>query len=191
MDELEDCMNQVYRMALASMQSYTFWFYAQPEDSPYDAAIQTYGHFFYATHEAHLTMMFISLDCLYDDKPKLINFTKLLTLLPPKLTTADCDAIGTRVSALQRKAEGIGIIRNNSFAHLSEHGKREAIGQKHGMTNGELMGLCYNTLDVATQIARLLGRDVPSAQEMSVKDIETIQAMFAKLQDGATGSACS
>lgn len=180
-DELQDCLDQVYRMALASMQSYTFWLYTHPDESPYDTAIQTYGHFFYATHEAHLTMMFISLDCLYDDMPKLINFNKLLTLIPSKISAPDCEAIKQRVTALKKQAKGIGIIRNNSFAHLTKLEVREAVGKKFGTNNVELMALCCDTLDVATQIAHLCGRDVPSAEDMCAKDVETIQNMFAKL----------
>jgi hypothetical protein len=184
MDELQDCMNQVYRMALAAMQSYAFWLYTRPDDSPYEEALKKYGHFFYATHEAHFTTVFISLDCVYDDKPKLLNFTKLLNLLPSKLSAAECESFRKEVAILAKKAEGIGIIRNNSFAHLSSHEIRQKIAEKYGLNNGDLMTLCYQTLKLATKISKALGIEVSSVDEIAQKDIETVQFLFDKLQSG-------
>ena len=51
---------------------------------------------------------------------------------------------------------------------------------------GELMELCYGTLVLATNIARLLGRELPSAQEFSAADVETFEAMIARLRQAGT-----
>lgn len=185
MDELEDCMDQVYRMALAAMQSHTFWLYTRPDDSPYEAQLKRFGHFFYATHEAHLTMMFISLDCLYDDNPKRLNFARLLELIAPKVPAADLAPLKERFEKLAKEAEGVGIIRNNSFAHVAEWQTRIKMGEKYGLSQGGYLSLCYNTFDFATQLAQLLGRDVPDAQAFSAEDVDQIQAIFGELDPGA------
>src|ERR1035438_4571699 len=130
-DNLQDCLVQVYRMALGAMQSYTFWRYTFPDESPYEATLKKFGHFFYATNEAHLTMMFVSLDCLCDDNPKRINFQKLLALIKPKLATADYEPLKKRVERLQKLAKGIGIIRNNSIAHIAEWQTRVKLCEKY------------------------------------------------------------
>jgi hypothetical protein len=182
MEEIDDCMNQVYRMALGAMQSFTFWLYSRPNDSPYEKSIKTYGHFFHGTNEAHLTMIFISLDALLDAKEKYQNFERLLTLLPGKVSAEDLKSIEARVEALQKKAKGIGIIRNHSFAHLTQRATREEVGKKYGQNNGELMGICYQALEIATDVSRMRGRTVSSAEEMVGRDVDDIQGLMAKLE---------
>ena len=60
------------------------------------------------------------------------------------------------------------------------------IGEKWEPNMGELMELCYGTLVLATNIARLLGRELPSAQEFSAADVETFEAMIARLRQAGT-----
>jgi hypothetical protein len=125
-------------MALAAMQSYTSWRYTFPDESPYEATLKKFGHFFYATNEAHLTMMFISLDCLCDDNTKRINFQKLLALIKPKLATADYEPLQKRIEKLHKLAKGIGIIRNNSIAYIAERQTRVKLGNKYALKQAAL-----------------------------------------------------
>lgn len=182
MEDIDDCINQVYRMALGAMQSFTFWLYSRPDDTPYEQSIKTYGHFFHGTNEAHLTMMFISLDALLDAKEKYQNFERLLMLLPGKVSAEDLKSVEARVEALQKKAKGVGIIRNHSFGHITQREKRLEMAEQHGKTSGELMGICYQALEIATDVSRLLGREVPAAATMVGRDVDDIQGLMAKLE---------
>lgn len=181
MDDLEDCMNQVYRMALASMQSFTFWMQTDPDKTIHEAVLKEFGHFFYATHEAHLTMMVISLDCLYDEKKNLLNFTKLIAMLPSTINAEQRAKITKDFDTLLKKFKGVKLIRNNSFGHVANYQTRMKIGEKWEPNMGEFMELCYGTLVLATNIARLLGRDLPSAEEVNALDLEAFEAMIARL----------
>ncbi len=181
-DELEDCLGQVYRMALAAAQSYVFWRYTCPDENPHEATLKKFGHFFYATNEAHLTMMIVSLDCLYDEKPKLINFSKLLVLIKPMLAPDVCEFLEKRIEKLHKSAKGLGIIRNNSFAHLAERQTRTKIGEKYALNHAQYLTLCYESLDVVTTISNQLGTSRPGAKEVSLKDVDQIQALFSELE---------
>ena len=185
MDDLQDSLNQVYRMALAAMQSYTFWLHTTPENSMHEETIKKFGHFFYATNEAHLTMMFISLDALYDEKERLINFQKLLTLAKALIPAEHFDPLERKIEKLRKLAKGIGIIRNNSFAHITDHATRNTQGEKWALSHGEYLTLCYNSLDVVTQIGRLLGAEMPDATEVSKKDLEHIEELYSALDRNA------
>lgn len=182
MDDLEDCMNQVYRMALASMQSFTFWLHTDPDKTIHEDVLKEFGHFFYATHEAHVTMMVISLDCLYDEKKSLLNFTKLIGMLPSTIEAAKLDRIKKDFDALLKNFKGVKLIRNHSFGHVANYQTRMKIGEKWEPNIGELMELCYGTLVLATNIGRMLGRDLFSAEEVSALDLETFEKMMARLR---------
>ena len=93
-------------MALASMQSFTFWTHTDPDKTMHEDVLKEFGHFFYATHEAHVTMMVISLDCLYDEKKSLLNFTKLIAMLPSTITAKQRDQITKDFDTLLKKFKG-------------------------------------------------------------------------------------
>jgi hypothetical protein len=185
MDDLEDCLQQVYRMALAAMQSHTFWLHTSPDNNPHEETFKKFGHFFYATNEAHLTMMFISLDALYDEKERLLNFRRLLTLAKPKLTPEQYEPLERKLDKLRTLAKGIGIIRNNSFAHIADHATRMKQGERYALNRGDYLRLCYHSLEVATQIGRLLGATLTDVTAMTDKDLEHIQALYSELERNA------
>ena len=185
MEEIEDCLTQVFRMALAAMQSHTFWLHTRPDDSPYEPILKRFGHFFYATNEAHLTMMIVSLDCLYDDKPNCLNFQTLLKLVASRLSQADLERISRRVNDLRRKAKGVRIIRNNSFAHVATSATRDKLGEKHAMSHEGYSGLCYDSLEVAVELVRLVGSPMEDAKVIVNIDLEQIKALYAALSKNA------
>lgn len=183
MDDLEDCFQQVYRMALAAWQSHTYWLYTRIDDTPYEDVLKAYGHFFYATHEAHLTMMIISLDCLFDRrKPKLQNFESLVGLLQANFPSTDFTQISRRVSELQAMVSGIGIIRNNSFAHIAKRDKRIAAGEKHEPNREKIMTLCYESIKLASKIGEFMGNTLKPVEEIMEADLATIQRIYAQLK---------
>ena len=182
MEELEDCLQQVYRMALAAMQSHTFWLHTSPENSLHEQTIKKFGQFFYATNEAHLTMMIISLDALYDETESLLNFQKLLTLAKPKLSQEQYEPLERKIEMLRKLAKGVGIIRNNSFAHVADHAKRMKVGERYALNRGEYLKLCYHSLEIATQIGRLLGATITNGTEITDNDLEQIEALYSELE---------
>jgi len=185
MSPLQDCFQQVYRMALAAWQSHTFWLYTR-HDEPLNEDVQKeYWNFFYATHEAHLTMMIISLDCLYEKKkPKLYNFETLLELLCEQIDPETYAGLKLRLKKLQTKAKGIQIIRNNSFGHITGWDMRVPAGEKHGPTRLDLLTLCCNAIRLARDVGVILQdkHTVTPIEDIQAKDIEDIQRIFKKLK---------
>ncbi len=190
MPPYRDCFEQVYRMALAAWQSHTFWLYTRYNEPLHEMVIKSYWNFFYATHEAHLTMMVISLDCLYDTKkPKFHNFETLLGLIAGDIDSETHEAMIRRLKKLQVIAKGIQVVRNNSFGHITDKSFREKAGEKYPITIENLMQLSFNAIRLATEIGVLLGEDVmrDDPGEILNRDLKDIEAIYSALQPKSEG----
>lgn len=181
MDELEDCLTQVHRMALAAMHGFTYWLYTRPDNNIYGEIIQKYGNFFYPTSEAHLGTMFISIDILYDNKQGLMNFVKLMYLIKDKVDNEVYKDLDSKISKLRSEAKKIGIIRNHFFAHVTSYEVRSKMYEKYAQSQGDYTDISFKSLVIATKIAHLLEYEIPSAREAvdeSIKEIKTIYSML-------------
>jgi hypothetical protein len=172
-------------MALASWQSYTLWFQTRHDKPLHESILRSYWNFFYATNEAHLTMMIVSLDCLYDkNKPKLQNFETLLSLIEDHVEAVLFAAFKKRFKEMQKLGKGIQIIRNHGFGHVTDKNTRESIGEKYALSEGDYLKLSYNTIKLATEIGLLLGEDVManSPEEIADKDLLDMRRIYSALQ---------
>ena len=177
-------------MALAAWQSHTFWLHTRYDKPLHEDIIRSCWHFFYATHESHLTMMVVSLDCLYDtNKPKFHNFETLLALVAGHIDSQTHKAMGRRLKKLQKLAKGIQVVRNNSFGHITDKDVREKAGEKYPLTNEMLMQLSFNAIRLATEIGVLLGEKVMTDDPGKIleRDLEEIGAIYAALQPMVDG----
>lgn len=177
-------------MALGAWQSHTFWQHTRYDDPIEEEAIRAYWHFFYATHEAHLTMMVVSLDCLYDkNKPKFHNFETLLTLIDGHIDSGTHEAFTRRLHKLQKIAQGIQVLRNNSFGHITDKDVRDKAGEKYPITNEVLMQLSFNAIRLATEIGVLLGEHVMTNDPGKIleRDLKEIKDVYCALQPKTDG----
>lgn len=190
MPQYRDCFEQVYRMALAAWQSHTFWLHTRYDEPLHKDVLQSYWHFFYATHESHLTMMVVSLDCLYDTKkPKFHNFETLLKLVAGHIDSETHEAMGRRLKKLQKIAKGIQVLRNNSFGHITDKDVREKAGEKYPLTNETLLQLSFNAVRLATEIGIYLGEKVMADDPGKIldRDLKEVEAIYGALQPKTNG----
>ena len=185
-----DCFQQVYRMALAAWQSHTFWLHTRHDEPLHEDVLKAYWHFFYATHEAHLTMMIVSLDCLYDDKkPKFHNFETLLAQIESNIEAETFAAFNRKLKKLQKIAKAIQVLRSNSFAHITDKDVRENAGEKYPITQEILMQLSFNAIRLATEIGVLLGESVMAEDPKHIldRDLQDMKTIYEALQTQTEG----
>lgn len=171
-------------MALASWQSHTFWIQTDCSD-PISDEVQNYWNFFYATNEAHLTNMIISLDCLYESKkPKLNNFETLFSLIKDNIDPKLLNQFNERLTKLQKLSKSIKVIRNNSFAHVAHAEVRNSIGDKYSLPREDYLRLSYHAIKLATEIGLLLGEEVmeDTPEAIADKDLNDISKIYESLQ---------
>jgi hypothetical protein len=172
-------------MALAGWQSHTFWVHTRHDEPLHEDVFKEYWNFFYATHEAHLTMMIVSLDCLCNTKkPNFHNFETLLSLIEANVDPEVFVAYRGRLKKLQELGKGIQVIRNNSFAHITDKDVRKDAGEKYELDREDYLKLSYNAMKLATEIGLLLGEDVMarSPEDIADKDLSNIHKIYDVLE---------
>lgn len=172
-------------MALAAWQSYSFWTWTEA-DLLYGETLKKYGNFFYATHEAHLTMVVISLDCMFNCGKNRQDFRELVRLMREAgIAGEPCDALIRRLDELETShIKPIRIIRNHSFGHVLKYDQRVAMEQKHSPTQEEWMTLCHQSMVLVGKAGELLGMPVFDPGEMLGACRAEFQQIISKISDG-------
>jgi len=172
-------------MALGAWQSHSFWVWTNP-DLLYSETLQRYGNFFYATHEAHFTMLVISLDCILNCGKGRQDFRELVRLMRENgVPDAECDALINGLDRLEAKhIRPIKIIRNHSVGHVLKYEKRLAMEQEHSPTNEEWMTLCHQSMILIRKAGDLLGMEVFDPAEILDGCKTDFHKIMSKISDG-------
>lgn len=135
-------------------------------------------------------MMVVSLDCLYDTKgPKLHNFETLLAAIKSHIDSDTHAAMCRRLEKLQTIAKGIRVLRNNSFAHITDKDVRENAGEKYPLTRETLLQLSCNAIRLATEIGVLLGEKIMTEKPQDIlnRDLAEMEAIYESLKQKQEG----